>query len=310
MKPKVVLLGPQRYERSVAKVAGELFPKGRVATVTAGWQEWEGDDDALDRDLGGRSKNLSLHSRGRACFEADPDLRAAHRALQSNIRLLMRAYRRRLESAHQAWSAVDRLEGRDEILGPEREAAFQAIRELDRLHVDRVAELRAEYQERLAPLHRPAVARHRREIAELMDGCSALVIEGGHVAVLLNRLRLFEVVELLGERPLVACSGGAMVLARRVVLFHDAPPQGFSRPEVAESGLGLFDGLVALPDASRRLILEDQDRVRRFARRFAPDSCVTLDGGARVDWDGRGWTPRGARRLTVAGSADAWERAS
>ena len=47
---RVVLLGPQRYERTVPSVAGELFPEGRVATITAGWQEWEGDDRALDHD--------------------------------------------------------------------------------------------------------------------------------------------------------------------------------------------------------------------------------------------------------------------
>lgn len=98
-----------------------------------------------------------------------------------------------------------------------------------------------------------------------------------------------------------------MVLAPRIVFFHDAPPQGLSRPEVAEAGLGLFEGVVALPDASRRLALGDQDRVSRFARRFAPDSCVTLDGGGRIDWDGNRWTRMDAGYLTTDGNVEAWE---
>ena len=98
-----------------------------------------------------------------------------------------------------------------------------------------------------------------------------------------------------------------MVLAPRIVFFHDAPPQGLSRPEVAEAGLGLFEGVVALPDASRRLALDDRDRVSRFARRFAPDSCVTLDGGGRIDWDGNRWTRLDAGYLTTDGNVEAWE---
>ena len=37
--------------------------------------------------------------------------------------------------------------------------------------------------------------------------------------------------------------------------------------------------------------LDDPQRVRLLARRFAPDPCVPLEQGARIDWDGTGWSP-------------------
>ena len=43
-----------------------------------------------------------------------------------------------------------------------------------------------------------------------------------------------------------------------------------------DAGLGLCRGLLALPDARRRLRLEDPARVALLARRFAPDLCAAL----------------------------------
>lgn len=302
----MVLLGPQRYVRTVQAVAQELFRDGPVATVTAGWQEWEGDDHALDRDLGGRSVNLEVYRRSEAAFEEDRELAQAHRALQARLRLLKKAYHARIELAYQAWETVDRLSGDEAVLGPEREAAFQLIRSLDDRHVERVAELRHEFEQRLRPLERDPVVRQRAEMEARLRDAAAVVVEGGHVPALINRLRLFDLVPLFRGRVVVACAGGAMVMASRVVYFHDAPPQGPSRPEAAEPGFGLFRGVVALPDAARRLALRDADRVSRLARRFAPDSCIALDGGSRIDWDGTGWRPVSAGRLTAGGRVERW----
>ncbi|MDH3224026.1 MAG: hypothetical protein OEO23_09935 [Gemmatimonadota bacterium] len=302
----VVLLGPQRYERTLRPVAEELFPEGPVATVTAGWQEWERDDRALDRDLDGRSVNLELYRRAEHVFQADPELAKAHRHLQTRLRLLKKAYHTRLELAYRAWEAVDRIPGDDAVLGPEREAAFQVIRELDTRHIDRVSELRAEFERRLRPTERDAVARQRAEMETILGSTAALVIEGGHVPVLLNRFHIFGLTSGLSGRTVVACAGGAMVLAPRVVFFHDSPPQGSSIPEAAEAGVGLFEGVVVLPDAGRRLELGNRDRVSRLARRFEPYSCIALDGGSRIDWDGSGWRPGDAGRLTSSGKVERW----
>ena len=301
---RVVLLGPQRYDRSVRAVSEELFPDGPVATVTAGWQEWEGDDGALDEDLQHRSVNLHLYGRAQQVMNADGELAHAHRQLQSRIRLLNKAYRFRLGLAHKAWQTLDRSKGDESVLGPERNAAFEHIRDLDVRHVNRVGELRAEFESRFAG--RDAVMTHRLELEKILAGVAAVVLEGGHVPVLINRLRLFDLAPLLRERTLVACAGAAMVLSPCIVFFHDSPPQGPSIPEAAERGLRLFEGVIALPDAARRLALSDEDRVSRMARRFAPRSCIALDGGSRLDWDGEGWQPRAAGRLTSGGRVEQW----
>ncbi len=110
--------------------------------------------------------------------------------------------------------------------------------------------------------------------------------------MLLNRLRLFGIEEMLGERPVIAWSAGAMALTERVVLFHDRPPQGAGNAGIMERGLGLCPGLVALPDGKKRLDLSNRFRVSAMARRFAPDACVLLEQGDCISFDGSRWEAR------------------
>jgi hypothetical protein len=118
-----------------------------------------------------------------------------------------------------------------------------------------------------------------------------------------DRLRLFDVLGLLGDRPVIAWSAGAMALAERIVLFHDDPPQGSSHAEVMEAGLGLVPGVVALPHAAKRLDVGDPLRVQLMSRRFAPAICVLLDVGSRIDWRDSRWRGElGTRRLTEDGT--------
>jgi hypothetical protein len=129
-----------------------------------------------------------------------------------------------------------------------------------------------------------------------------LCIAGGHVAVLLRRLRLFGVLDLLDAQPIIAWSAGAMVVSQRIVLFHHNPPQGLGSVEVHDLGLGVCSSVVPLPHAERRLALDDRERMALFARRFAPDLCVTMPPGSRLDWDGERWTAQaGTKRLDTSG---------
>jgi peptidase E len=123
------------------------------------------------------------------------------------------------------------------------------------------------------------------------------------VAVLLNRLRLFGLGAVLRGRPVAAWSAGAMVLAERVVLFHDHPPQGAGNAELFEEGLALVPGVVLLPHAAARLATTDPGRIALLARRFAPATCCTLDDGDQLHWQGaRLVRVHGARRLTRTGA--------
>jgi hypothetical protein len=66
-----------------------------------------------------------------------------------------------------------------------------------------------------SPGRRPAPRRARRDHGRRQ----ALVIAGGHVASLHNRLELFDVLGLAAGKPIVAWAAGAMVLTERIVLF-------------------------------------------------------------------------------------------
>jgi len=51
---KVLLLGPQRFEPTLASAVRSLGIDGAIATVTAGWQERESEDDELREHVGGQ----------------------------------------------------------------------------------------------------------------------------------------------------------------------------------------------------------------------------------------------------------------
>jgi hypothetical protein len=109
--------------------------------------------------------------------------------------------------------------------------------------------------------------------------------------------------------PVIAWSAGAMALSERIVLFHDRSAHGPGHPEVYARGLSLVHGIVPLPHARGRLLLDDRPRMAVFARRFAPARCVLLEEGTRIDADGEGGWPPGARVLAEDGHVTALEAA-
>jgi hypothetical protein len=294
----LTLLGPQRRRPTVAAAFERLGIDGPVAAVTAGWQEREGENDELAAHLGRPVTDLRLHGRAEEVFAADPALFDAHRERQNLLREMQKLYRYRLDFAIEPARVLLRRSDDSGLLEDERESAIAAIRRLDEEHLTRIAEVNRDFESRHRPRRSRAVQEHRREIAEVLQGSAALAIAGGHVAVLLNRLRLFGVLELAERLPVFAWSAGAMALGQRIVLFHDSPPWGAGNAEILENGLGLYRGLLILPDASRRLRLDDPGRVALFARRFAPDRCLAFDDGSvLIRRDGGGWQPNEEVRL-------------
>ena len=303
----VTLLGPQRLAPTLVHAVRAAAVEGDVAVVTAGWQEREEEVDELRDHLGGRVVNLRLYARAEEVFRKDRALARAHRLRQDRLQRMQELYRLRLDHAMAAARALLTRRGDPEVVNPEREAAVAAIRELDRVHLERVRAVHAELDATMKPLARAAVARQRDEIAGLLAGCAAFAVAGGHVALLLNRLRLFGLGELVGDKPVFGWSGGAMVLGERLVLFHDDPPQGPGNAEVLEAGLGLFTGLLPLPHGRRRLKLDDPLRVGLFARRFGDLACVAMDDGAILRWEEGRWRPAGgdgSRRLLPDGTVE------
>jgi hypothetical protein len=137
-----------------------------------------------------------------------------------------------------------------------------------------------------------------------MATTDALVIAGGHVASLLNRLQLFGVLDHVGDKPIIAWSAGAMVLTDRIVLFHDYPPYGSDIAQVLDAGFGLAPGFVVLPDPRRRINFDARAGIQRFARRMAPATCVAMDHGARLIFESGQLRHASATRLTTTGDAE------
>jgi hypothetical protein len=309
---RLTLLGPQRLAPTLGVTLESLGvpPDAPVATVTAGWQEREPDDAELDEHLGGRSLNLALYRRVAEVFERDREFEAAFHSRQETLRRLQALYRVRLDAALAACHALLAMPGDDAPLDAEREGALEALRDLDRRHLDGVRGVHAAFEDRWRPGDREPLAQARAAVARILGGVAALAIAGGHVAVLLNRLRLLDVGAGARGMTVVAWSAGAMAASGTVVLFHDDPPHGPGHPEAFEIGLALAPGVVPLPHARHRLRLTDTRRVSIAARRFAPSACIPMDEKARLDWDGARWTPAaGTRRLGGDGGVMSWSAA-
>jgi hypothetical protein len=286
---RVTLLGPQRRP-TIDTVAASLPPGEPIATVTAGWQEREGDDAELSKLLGSRDVNLFLHRRWLDVADRDPQYAAGERTAGEIIEELQALYLLRLDHALQAVYDVQRRSGSDRLRAGVLAESLAAVQELDAAHLHRVSQVRLELYARLRPHDRPVIAEHRAEVAQVLAGAAALVVAGGHVGVLADVLHLFNVAAAV-RSPVIAWSAGAMALAERIVLFHDRSAHGPGHPEVYTSGLSLVRGMVPLPHARARLLLDDAPRMAVFARRFAPARCVLLENGTRLAIDDGTWPP-------------------
>ncbi|MFO1011173.1 MAG: hypothetical protein U1F29_14005 [Planctomycetota bacterium] len=291
-RSKVVLLGPQRLHPTLNLAVDSLGVHGRIAAITAGWEEREGEDQELSAHLGGRTINLRLWERAADVSARDPELLRGWRARIDAQREIHEIYKLRLGHEMECARELLRREQQDparELVAAECEGAIEAVRQLDAFHLKRTRAVHDEFFDLWKPHERESVARHRREIAGILHEVECLCVAGGHVARLIDHLRLFGIFGLMPEMPVVAWSAGSMALAERVVLFHDAPPQGPGNAEVFEVGIGLYHGVIPLPHAAKRLKLEDPLRVRLMARRFRPNVCAVLDPKTRLDWNGRRW---------------------
>ena len=296
-----ILLGPQRFLTTAGTAVRSLQVEGQVATVTAGWQEREGDDTELDEVLGGGTANLGLFQRLNDVLEADAGFAAAALDHRDAMDELAGIYSLRLQRTLDSVYAVERRMVREDIAEAALADGVRALRAVDAWYLDTVDQLYGELESTSPVADSEPVQRHRAEVAEILGAAEALAITGGHVGVLLRCMRLFAVVPR-PELPVVAWSAGAMALTDRVVLYNDNGPHGLQGAEVWDRGVGRIHGVVAMPHARRRLRMDDPITLQIMARRFAGASCLLLDDGARVDIEPDGAIPDGARVLSDYGS--------
>ncbi len=288
--PEIFLLGPQRDRPTLAPLLEQMQITGPVAVITAGWQEREGETEELGRHLGQHLTDLEIYLRLERVFERDPELFEAHRRRQDRLKQLQRLYRLRLFHAMETVRSLWERREEPEILLPEQRAAVSAVRAIDRHHLERMSRIHRKFEEEMMPIFRPSLKSQQDALAGIINHCDAVLIAGGHVVILLNRMKLLGLGSLLSSKPVFAWSAGAMALSERIVLFHDRPPQGAGDAEVVEVGLGLAPRVTPLPHAAKRLNLNDKRRVALLASRFRPSLCAALDEGAILRWSDPEWT--------------------
>lgn len=277
-----VLLGPQTPRPNLAAAIDSVEFEGPIVSITAGWRDSEGEVEEIETETGRRLNDLGLYHRAERFFAEEPEFLELHRARQERLQALQELYRIRLEPALAASRQLLRTEGDPELLRLEQRAAISQLRALDRHHLRRIAAIHQDFNDQRRRMNIPVATAQRREVWERVREAGLVLIAGGHVAVLLNRIRLFRLGELLAEKPIIAWSAGAMVLGERIVLFHDNAPQGRRNAEVLDAGLGIVERLVPLPHAETRLDWSSRTRMALFARRFAPSRCCTLDFGSMI----------------------------
>lgn len=282
----IALLGPQLREPSLRTVLERLRLAGPFVSITAGWQEREGEIDELRGHLGAAVEDLGLYARTEEVFARDPELRLAHRRRQARLHEMQEIYRLRLAHAKEAARELFDHEGDPEVVRPARRQAIAALRRLDSSHLHAIRRVHAEFDADLGLAERPHVLAGAADVRRRIAAANAVLVAGGHVAVLLNRLRLFGGAQLLHGKPIVAWSAGAMVCCEAIVPFHDNPPQGAANVEVFDAALALVRRVLVFPHARSRLRLNDARRVALLARRFAPATCLTLDEGAWLHFEG------------------------
>lgn len=301
--PAIVLLGPQRYRPTLGGVLDAYGAKGPFISITAGWEEREGEIGEMCASIGRPASDLGLHRAADEVLTADPALLAAWRTRRLRLRTLRVAYQLRLQHLKATIAQLAHLRGDEGLLAAEQADNMAMMRALDARQIAAAEAVEREFEVHWGAGRHQGLAAAREKMLEMLDAAGAVLIAGGHVGVLLHRIRLFALGEAVREKPIFAWSAGAMALSERVVLFHDRPPQGGARAEVLCAGLGIADGVVLFPHATRRLDLNGSERLALLARRFAPRTAVLLDDGEGLALDGGIWrrVAGGARRLLLDG---------
>jgi hypothetical protein len=302
-----IVLGPQRPQSRLADAMNRAaLPEGPVAVISAGWQEAEGDIDDVRQHVGRPVRDLLLYQRAEKIFEQHKELQHAYRTRQERLIERQRLYRLRLRYLMDAARQIMRSDADPVLLATEKRHAIAQLRALDRHHLNCVTAIHKEFAERFGAASFAPLANDIAAIRSILDECQAVVITGGNVIVLLNRLMLFGLDTLLQDRHLIAWSAGAMALSRQVVLFHDRMPEGRRDAELLGSGLGLLPEQVFLPDARHRLRSGDRLRMSLLGYRLTPASCIMLNHDSLLQFAGNTIVAAEAtRRITRNGGSSA-----
>ena len=270
-----------------------LGDEGPIATVTAGWQEREGDDGELNAILDGRGRNLGLYRRWSDVLERRSGVR--HRRARAARRAdeLQALYEVRLDHALRAIEAVQRSTGRRAVKSHADRRRDRRLTPAGRRGTCAGRRARERFDAGWAPASGRGIRRHRDEvapssasvppIASSPAGTSACCCNACGCSRCRGRAALPPVDRLVGR------SDGAR---DRVVLFHDFGPTGPTGPEVFAEGLGVTRTSSPCRMPAGGFGSTTPARMPSWPA-GSPRHCLVLDDGVRVDL---------ARRRAAAGA--------
>lgn len=273
---RLTVLGPERPDPQLPTVLDRLGARGPLALVSAGWRYDEDRDEPLVAAVGRTVHNLRLYQAWQDLERDAPELAAAWARKQALLKGVKERYRvvlrHALAVAQELWSP----RGSDAWYS----LGVRALREADEAFLAEADRLHADFADQVRPDRHPLVRAVQARISDVLAGCDTVLVAGGHVGVLRNRMSFFGLDRMLRHHRVVAWSGGAMVLTDRVLLYHDHTPSGHGAAELLDRGLGLVSGVIYLPHARMRLDLADQRNLAILAARLAPAELITLENGA------------------------------
>ena len=296
MNGTIHILGPQRGAPLLPDIIHGQYPQAKIAVISAGWRHEESQLRPLARDLQRPLELLPLYQWFDELGKTEPELSNEHALRQKRIKSYKDTYRLKLQFGMEFLDAIRKKQARSpELYMEDVLNAHQAIQQIDMEAIERIGRIRDSFPNLAQPWLHPSAQPFYDEIKETLDACDVLLITGGHVAILRNRMFFFGCQALLKDfldqgKTIIAWSAGAMSLCDQIVLYYDDPPDGSGNSEVLDTGMGLIPHVLFFPHAQQRLRTEDTKRMRDLAQRFSQFQCITLEKETHLTFDQDGWS--------------------
>ncbi len=158
------------------------------------------------------------------------------------------------------------------------------LREADLRHEEQLEDLWQHFHHAAGIEFDPYWQELRDELVRKILQSNVIVLPGGSPSTLLVGFRFFNLTGVMNEAlrrgtSFFGTSAGAMVLGRRVVIFHDhrEPREEF---QLLENGVRLVEGFQVFPHCTDRVQTEDPANLAYLAARFSDRWCVGLNAGS------------------------------
>lgn len=163
----------------------------------------------------------------------------------------------------------------------------RALQEADGRHAERLKDLWTHFHHAAGLEFDPYWNQLRTTLVRRILKSTAIVLPGGSPSNLLIGFRFFQLEGVITEAlrrgtGFFGTSAGAMVLGRRVVIFHDhrEPREEF---QLLENGVRLLEGFQVFPHCTDRVQTEDPANLAYLAARFHDRCCVGLNAGSVLE---------------------------